>query len=156
MARKTSIKVGDKFGKLIVTEDLGLREGKNGRRTRFFRCRCGCGNEREVMGSNLKSGNTRSCGCSYSEDPLYDKMFDIDDAYERLRVAIVLDAVDNVRTAKEHIAEISSGKRKLKRPDLAIEKDKASIDEALRFFRSDWFKTLCDIDAETLIRRIGG
>lgn len=156
MARKTTIKVGDKFGKLIVMKDLGLREGKNGKRTRYFQCLCDCGKEKEVMGSNLKSGNTRSCGCSYADDPLYLKTYDIDDAYERLRVAIVLDAVENVRTAKAHIEEISSGKRKVKRPELAIEKDKESIDEALRFFRSDWFKELCDIDAETLIRRIGG
>ena len=30
-------------------------------------CRCDCGNEKVVSGSNLKTGNTTSCGCYHAE-----------------------------------------------------------------------------------------
>lgn len=29
-----------------------------------WRCRCDCGREIEVRGSNLQRGNTKSCGCA--------------------------------------------------------------------------------------------
>ena len=29
----------------------------------MYRCKCDCGNEIEVIGQNLKNGNTKSCGC---------------------------------------------------------------------------------------------
>lgn len=49
---------GQKFGRLIVVKRAENRRG----RVRW-RCLCDCGNETIVGARNLKSGNTRSCGC---------------------------------------------------------------------------------------------
>lgn len=65
---------GQKFGRLTVIE-----EGKYDRMTgqitnrkwdlniRYWVCQCDCGNIVEVPYTNLKNGNTRSCGCLLSE-----------------------------------------------------------------------------------------
>jgi hypothetical protein len=51
---------GQSFGKLVVLENTGKRD-KYG--MILWHCRCDCGKEREVPGTLLKSGNTKSCGC---------------------------------------------------------------------------------------------
>ena len=61
---------GQKFGKLTVlrrAEDYIQPCGK--RRTRWL-CRCSCENKTEVVvcGTDLKSGNTQSCGCLRKEN----------------------------------------------------------------------------------------
>lgn len=53
---------GKKFGKLTVLERA---ESKNGRT--YWKCKCDCGNEINVIASNLLRGNTKSCGCSSIE-----------------------------------------------------------------------------------------
>lgn len=54
---------GQKFGKLTVLE----YEGRNDNRVQFWLCKCDCGNESIVRSSNLKSGNSKSCGCSIND-----------------------------------------------------------------------------------------
>lgn len=49
---------GQKFGRLTVLERA---ESKNGRT--YWKCRCDCGEEVNVIASNLLRGNTKSCGC---------------------------------------------------------------------------------------------
>lgn len=51
--------VGKRFGKLTVIERAG--ESKSGNVK--WLCECDCGNKTIVVGSFLKNGNTRSCGC---------------------------------------------------------------------------------------------
>jgi hypothetical protein len=52
---------GRTFGRLTV---IGfVNHVKEGGREQWH-CRCLCGNEKVVLASNLKTGNTRSCGCS--------------------------------------------------------------------------------------------
>ena len=54
---------GRRYGRLLV-----LRfDGRNGSGNAIWRVRCDCGVEFSVRGTNLKSGNTRSCGCLRSE-----------------------------------------------------------------------------------------
>ncbi|MCI8378602.1 MAG: hypothetical protein HFH72_08810 [Lachnospiraceae bacterium] len=53
--------VGEKFGKLTVV-DIDEEKSKNGKLV--WRCACDCGNRLSVAGGNLKSGHTKSCGCS--------------------------------------------------------------------------------------------
>ena len=53
---------GQKFGRLTVLE----RAESKGKRT-YWRCKCDCGNECTVVGTNLRSGHTKSCGCLVSE-----------------------------------------------------------------------------------------
>lgn len=57
---------GQKFGKLTVIKDTGRRRktGANNKGSSiYWLCQCDCGNICEVEGSNLKTGNTMSCGC---------------------------------------------------------------------------------------------
>lgn len=55
---------GHKYGALTV-----LRRAENqGRRTMWL-CRCECGKEVVVRGENIRSGNTRSCGCLAKDNP---------------------------------------------------------------------------------------
>ena len=57
MARRSPVKIGEKFGKLTVLEDLGMVKG-----TRKVLYRCDCGNKRKVQYTNIKYG-AKSCGC---------------------------------------------------------------------------------------------
>lgn len=50
--------IGKKFGRLTPIEDLGTKRVHT-----LYLCRCECGNEIEVLGYSLRSGNTKSCGC---------------------------------------------------------------------------------------------
>lgn len=54
------IQIGDCFGRLTVLEDTGKRGPA---KEKIWRLKCGCGEQVEVRTSNLRSGNTRSCGC---------------------------------------------------------------------------------------------
>lgn len=50
---------GDRYGKLTVLR----REGSTSDSKPLWLCRCDCGVETHVAGGNLKSGQSRSCGC---------------------------------------------------------------------------------------------
>lgn len=50
--------IGQKFGRLTVVEFAGVK--KNGAR---WKCVCDCGLTTIATGSNLRKGNTKSCGC---------------------------------------------------------------------------------------------
>ena len=56
-------RTGERYGKLVVLE---YAYSKN--RKAYWRCRCDCGNEKIVSGTNMQSGNTRSCGCGEAEN----------------------------------------------------------------------------------------
>lgn len=67
-ARGKEIKIGDKFGKLTVKEDLGLVRHNNGKRGNKYLCDCDCGTKNlEVWGVYLNCGDTLSCGCIHSK-----------------------------------------------------------------------------------------
>ena len=61
-----------KFGRLLVTKDLGFRRLPNRKYdTHFYLCLCDCGVEKEVPAGDLTSENTKSCGC-YNKQRLAD------------------------------------------------------------------------------------
>ena len=67
---KESIKIniGDKFGDLIIVEDLGMMV-KNGTKSKrhYYRCCCSCGKDNLIIYRNsLVSGHTISCGEHYT------------------------------------------------------------------------------------------
>jgi len=49
---------GKRFGRLLVIERVGTRG-----RSVLWKCRCDCGNEKEIVSGSLINGNTKSCGC---------------------------------------------------------------------------------------------
>ena len=56
--------VGQKFGRLTVTEKTEKRANP---RSIVWKCKCDCGNTKEVDTKSLKTGNTKSCGCMLDE-----------------------------------------------------------------------------------------
>lgn len=54
---------GQRFGRLQVISFCGFTNAKKAK----WLCKCDCGNYREVIGVNLRNGNTKSCGCYCSE-----------------------------------------------------------------------------------------
>lgn len=55
---------GKKFGKLTVLNQEQDYIQANGRHRSRQKCVCECGNECIVDGDALRTGNTKSCGCS--------------------------------------------------------------------------------------------
>lgn len=54
---------GMKFGRWTVIQDAGYCKNNKS----VFKCVCDCGNESDVIGGNLTSGISKSCGCWKSE-----------------------------------------------------------------------------------------
>ena len=54
---------GQRFGKLTVLHRV---ENTNLGKSRWM-CRCDCGREHTVLGDDLRSGHTKSCGCYWKE-----------------------------------------------------------------------------------------
>lgn len=57
MSYKKDIK-GQRFGKLTVIE-----YAYNKKHNSYWKCKCDCGNEKNIMLNNLTRGMTKSCGC---------------------------------------------------------------------------------------------
>ena len=56
------IENGDRYGRLTVIRETTKEERKNPAGRNYW-CKCDCGKEIIVYGHNLKTGNTKSCGC---------------------------------------------------------------------------------------------
>ena len=64
--RKDSLHGGEVFERLTVL-DFSFTKTNGTHSERVMRCKCDCGNLVDVRTSNLKSGNTVSCGCYHKE-----------------------------------------------------------------------------------------
>jgi hypothetical protein len=51
--------IGNRYGRLLVLEHVPNPKGHGAK----WRCQCSCGNIIETRGSNLRDGQTTSCGC---------------------------------------------------------------------------------------------
>ena len=65
MQKRSVIKEGDKFGKLIVVCEVEPNRWGERHVYRKFRCICECGNTRDIVLSNLRKA--KSCGCISKE-----------------------------------------------------------------------------------------
>lgn len=62
MAGRPKLKLlGRRFNRLKVIEFIGVRESYPSKSQ--WKCLCNCGNTVIVLGDNLMTGNTKSCGC---------------------------------------------------------------------------------------------
>lgn len=59
--------IGMQFGLLTVIKQAEDHIDSTGKHKTKWHCRCECGNELDVIASNLKRGNTKSCGCTRGE-----------------------------------------------------------------------------------------
>lgn len=60
--------VGQRFGRLTVTEKVKGKILKSGYEQQTYKCVCDCGNEVTLPYSSLTTGNTTSCGCYFKEE----------------------------------------------------------------------------------------
>lgn len=64
--------IDKRFNRLIITQELEPRIKPNGypggEKVRRFLCKCDCGNECVAVLRDIKSGNTKSCGCFSNEN----------------------------------------------------------------------------------------
>ena len=67
-AKRIKNEIGNKYGKLTVIAEAGVE--KYG--AKMWLCKCECGGEVIVKGSNLRNGGTTSCGCikSHGEEKI--------------------------------------------------------------------------------------
>lgn len=118
------------------------RADSNRRKTRWL-CLCGCGNTFTAYGFNLKSGNTKSCGCMGKSElggvqmkrpsiSLYRLKKDDDDPYRNLANAIVAVAADDYRNALQN-------------------NDDNLVKSLERFFYSDWYGLLTNLNPSILL-----
>lgn len=59
--------IGLRFERLVVLSDLGLRSRPDGLSSRWWLCQCNCGKTTKTTTTNLRKGDTRSCGCYGAE-----------------------------------------------------------------------------------------
>lgn len=59
--------IGRTYGRLQIVRPADSRRRADGKMKRHYLCRCQCGNEISVAADNLRSGNTKSCGCLRKE-----------------------------------------------------------------------------------------
>ena len=57
--------IGKTFGYLTILDTY--RKELNGRRRSYFKVRCVCGTEKEILSHNILNGPTKSCGCKSNE-----------------------------------------------------------------------------------------
>lgn len=58
---------GQRFGKLTVMYQAGDFVNDEGKHIAMWHCQCDCGNEKDILGTSLRYGATRSCGCIQKE-----------------------------------------------------------------------------------------
>ena len=68
-AEQSSVKVGNKYGKLTIIQDLGMRKQlSRDQNERWSLCQCDCGSPPiEVRNNMLQNGWKKSCGCLQSQ-----------------------------------------------------------------------------------------
>jgi len=64
-----NIKIGDRFGRLVVTGEADRHITSTGQIKRIIRCQCDCGRDTKVFLSALRNSKipTNSCGCLQAE-----------------------------------------------------------------------------------------
>jgi hypothetical protein len=89
--------IGKRYGRLVVLSTIN---------TNRFLCRCDCGNEGIATRSNLRNGNSQSCGCLQKERAAVAGLNNfVDISGKRFGRLIVLRAVES-KQAKEMVMQM--------------------------------------------------
>lgn len=67
MNKKLRSEIGKVYGMLTILREDSPHRYPSGFSRRRFICRCECGNEKSIVISNIRNGNTTSCGCGHAE-----------------------------------------------------------------------------------------
>lgn len=64
IAQPVDVNPGDRFGRLTIAREVARRiTPSQPGGVRVFKCRCDCGETRDVLLTSLRQGRTMSCGC---------------------------------------------------------------------------------------------
>lgn len=63
MVRSMNDITGQKWGKMTAIKFVAWKVWRSGKRDPVWLWRCDCGNEKECLATNIKSGQVQSCGC---------------------------------------------------------------------------------------------
>ena len=67
MGKKYEIKLGERFGNLVVLSEYESMRSPDGRPRRRIKCNCDCGETTITLLEALKGGYTKSCGCFHKK-----------------------------------------------------------------------------------------
>ena len=99
--------IGRRFGKLLVTDCLGSRKGKNGKSGIFWKCLCDCGTITEIRTSHLMPINgTRSCGCLNPYHPLPEGEASFNQVFYRYKRQATQRGIKDFLLTKEEFREL--------------------------------------------------
>lgn len=59
--------IGNRYGKLTVIQRDQDFSNQRKRKNAFWICQCDCGNTKSILGTKLRNGETKSCGCLRKE-----------------------------------------------------------------------------------------
>lgn len=96
-----------RFGRLTVLNQIEDHISKSGLRKAQWLCRCDCGNEVPVIGTNLKRGNSTSCGC-YQHEVQVRNMYRTDVEHHGDRFSRLYGIWTNMKTRTCHTGTKSS------------------------------------------------
>lgn len=85
---KVKDRTGERYGRLTVLSLHEIRKDAKGRSKTYWKCRCDCGNEKNVSASALESGATKSCGCYRNEQIAKAKSLIASEKYGNERIEI--------------------------------------------------------------------
>ena len=61
---RLKINTGDRYGQLTIVKEVEPYVSPSGEKKRLFQCKCDCGEVVPVKLNHLRSGNSKTCGCS--------------------------------------------------------------------------------------------
>lgn len=64
---RTINEIGNRYGKLVVIKEGKGYTSPSGGKHKTWLCKCDCGNLVDVVGTSLRKGLTKSCGCLHKE-----------------------------------------------------------------------------------------
>ncbi len=69
MRKATVVNIGDRYGRLVVSEEVTYKLNSNGTRSKYVQCVCDCGTSKLIRLGSLTSPTqpTMSCGCLQKE-----------------------------------------------------------------------------------------
>jgi hypothetical protein len=59
--------IGRRFGRLTVLSAADPKQARSGKKLARWNCRCDCGQEKVLMGTDMRTDHTTSCGCFHKE-----------------------------------------------------------------------------------------
>lgn len=68
MGTKIKVEIGEQFGEWKILDNTPILKGRG---HYYYKCKCSCGVQKEVLNSNLKRGISTNCGCLRYKNPAH-------------------------------------------------------------------------------------